>query len=129
MLNTLAAGVMALTGLFFLAFGTLALVQPQRVRDFLLGFAGSQRLHYFELAVRVLIGAAFVLRAPDTALPGLFTVFGWLLLITSAGLALLPWQLHRRFAAKSVPQALRVLPLLGLVALLAGAGVLYGLLA
>lgn len=129
MLNSLAAGILLLTGLFFLALGVLALAQPQRVSAFLLGFAGSAALHYLELAARLLIGAAFVLRAPDTAFPLPFTAFGWLLLITTAGLALVPWQLHRRFAARSVPMALRFLPMIGLGALILGALVLYGLLA
>jgi hypothetical protein len=56
-----------------------------------------------------------------------FAGFGWLLVLTSAGLALLPWRWHRAFALRAVPYAVRYPPLLGLAALLLGGLVLTGL--
>jgi len=46
------------------------------------------------------------------------------LVVTSAALLLVPWQWHRRFAGRAVPQALRFLPLIGICSLLLGGLVL-----
>lgn len=114
----------ALTGTYFLAFALLAWRAPTRVGRFLLGFARSAPTHYLELAVRVTVGAAFVVTAPALRGAPLFRGFGWVLMLTSAGLACVPWASHRRFANWAVPRALAQLPLLGVAALGLGALVL-----
>ena len=105
----------------------LALAAPARARRFLLGFASSPVLHYAELAIRCVVGAGFVHRAPNMRFPLVFTVAGSVLLLTTAGLVLVPWRWHRRFAERSVPAALRFLPLLGVASLLLGGLVFLGL--
>jgi hypothetical protein len=116
-------------GAFFVALGATAIVAPARARTFLLAFAQSPKAHYAELAIRMLAGAAFVMVAPRSLAPELFRLFGWVLLLTSAGLALLPWRWHRRFAKYGVPKALRFLPLLAIVSSALGGLVLWAVLA
>jgi uncharacterized protein YjeT (DUF2065 family) len=47
-----------------------------------------------------------------------FVLAGWLLVVTTAGLALVPWRWHRAFAQRAVPYATRHLRWLGLACLL-----------
>lgn len=114
MLSTLALMTVMLTGLYFVALALVSLRKPERAASFLLGFASSAAAHYLELFLRLVIGGAFVLRAPLMAFPEIFSIMGWVLLGTSAGLLLIPWQWHQRFAQHVVPQALRYLKLMGL---------------
>lgn len=93
--------------------GSASLVAPPKAREFLLGFAGSARKHYAELAFRFAVGAAFVVHAPQMQFPQVFEVFGWIVLGTTTGLLLIPWRWHHRFALRAVPTALRLLPLIG----------------
>lgn len=122
--------VIALAGLtivlaaaaYLAALGGSALFRPALATRFLGGFATTQTLHFLELALRIVAGAAFVISAPRLALGDAVAALGWVLVGTSLVLALVPWRLHQRFAAWSVPQALRYLPMIGVASLAGGLG-------
>lgn len=120
----LAIVVVAITALYLVAFGLLCLAKPQRAGRFLLGFAGTPIRHVAELAARVAAGTAFIVASP--ALPGstIHLVLGWVLVATTAALALAPWRWHQRIARQSVPPALRFLPVIGIVSFVAGSLIL-----
>ncbi|MBP6626847.1 MAG: hypothetical protein KA187_05470 [Arenimonas sp.] len=124
MIATLAFGVVLLTGAYFLALAAMCLFAPARARRFLLGLVGSASMHYLELSLRLLAGAAFLVHAPRMLAPGAFQAFGWLLLLTTAVLLLLPWRWHQAFARQMVPRALPFLPVIGLASLGLGVFVL-----
>jgi hypothetical protein len=124
-IEVVSIAVVVAAGLFFLSLGGACLVAPSRASRFLQGFAGSPSKHYTELAVRLLVGGAFVLTAPRLLAPDVFSVFGWILLATTAGLLLVPWRWHHRFARHTVPEALRFLPLLGVSSAVLGGLVLW----
>ncbi len=125
------AGLAALAalGLYLAALGLVALTRPARVRGFLLGFAATPGRHLLELALRTAAGLACLLAAPRLPAAQGFTVAGWVLLASTAVLALLPWRWHRGFAQRAVPRALRALPALGLAALAAGLALLAAVVA
>lgn len=114
-------------GLYLVSLGTVSLLAPSLAGRFLLGFATTPAKHYTELAVRLLIGGSFVLRARAMLLPDFFSLFGWVLLATTAGLLLIPWRWHHRFAQRVAPEVLRFLPLVGLASMVLGAFVLFAL--
>lgn len=128
MTEAMAIAVVVTAGLFFIALGGVSLLAPTHASRFLLGFAGSPQVHCLELAVRFLLGGAFVLAAPRAAFPGAFSLFGWVLLATTAVLCLIPWRWHRRFAQRAVPEALRFLPLVGASSAVLGSLVLWAVL-
>ncbi|MFC0682534.1 hypothetical protein ACFFGH_32285 [Lysobacter korlensis] len=125
MIEVLALAIVVAAGLFFVTLGGVSLVRPQHASRFLLGFAGSPAKHYAELAVRFLVGAAFVLTAPRALAPSAFNLFGWALLATTTALLLVPWHWHHRFAQRAVPEALRLLPVVGLSSVVLGGLVLW----
>jgi hypothetical protein len=124
MIGWTAMAVVLAAGLYLVALGLALLARPAWASRFLMGHAASGPLHYLELSVRIVVGLAFVHSAPDMLAPGLFHLVGWVLVGTSVLLVLVPWQWHRRLAERSVPQALRFSPLLGLASMLMGGGVL-----
>ena len=119
-MEAFALAVVFLAGLYLLALGASSLVVPVRACRFLLGFAASRSVHFAELLLRFVVGAAFVLSAPRLPLSGGFNFFGWVLLVTTACLLLVPWRCHRRFAQHAVPHATRYITLLGVAALALG---------
>jgi uncharacterized protein YjeT (DUF2065 family) len=123
----LELATVGLAGLFLVALGLLSWARPSLAGRFLRGLAGTAARHYLELVVRWLIGLAFVHAAP--AMPGavVFALAGWVLVVTTMLMFLVPWQHHRRFAQWAVPMALPYLPLLGLAALAGGAAILWSL--
>jgi hypothetical protein len=54
------------------------------------------------------------------ALSGAFNFFGWVLLLTTACLLLVPWRWHRRLAQHAVPLFTRYITLVGVVSLALG---------
>ena len=125
MVAAAALVIVVLTGLFLVALGGAALFKPSLASAFLLGFASTPTKHYSELAVRFVIGCALSGHASSSAAPLAFTVFGALLIGTTTVMAFLPWRTHRAFASRSVPQALRFLPLVGTSSLTAGIAIVY----
>ncbi len=113
MIEALALTVVVLTGLYFITLAAVSLFMPAQANRFLLGFAGSALTHYTELILRFVVGSALVLHAPRMLFAGAFTLFGWVLLVTTAGLFLIPWRWHHRFAQKAVPKAARHITLVG----------------
>jgi len=128
MLDTLALVVVLLFAFHMVALAVVAFANPALASKYLLGFAASAFAHYIELLLRILIGGAFLLRAPGMLFPGFFELFGWIFLITTAGLLLVPWQWHRAFARRAVPYAVRSLGLVAVSSLLAGGFVFYAVL-
>jgi hypothetical protein len=117
----LALALVAAAGVFIASIGVVSLVAPPRASRFLLGFASSPSKHYAELAIRFLVGGAFLIAAPRAVWPVALGAFGWVLIGTSAVLLLVPWHWHHRFARWAVPQALRFLPLVGVASVVMGA--------
>ena len=120
MIEVLALAVVVLTGLYLIALAAVSLFMPTYANRFLLGFADSAFKHYAELFVRLMVGTALVLYAPRMLLPSAFTLFGWVLLVTTACLFLIPWRWHHQFAQQAVPRAARHITLVGLASLALG---------
>lgn len=128
MIALLALLLVSLTGGYLVALGLVALLRPQQAQSFLLGFASSARLHYLEIVIRMLVGLAFIHSAEYVFSARAFTGFGWLLVLTSLPLLLLPWQWHRHFAAKAVSASRHYLAFIGGAALMLGVAILLAIL-
>ncbi len=115
-------------GLALIALAVLTVVAPARTVKFLRGFASSARAHYTEQVLRLIAGAAIVVFAAEMRFAALFTVFGWLIVLTAIGLLVMPWRWHRRFAEWAIPLAIRRLRLYALGAFGLGTLVLYSAL-
>ncbi len=109
---------------YLVVLGGSAVFRPELAERFLGGHATTRTLHFLEIALRIVAGAAFVMSAPRLALGDAVAALGWVLVGTSLVLALVPWRLHQRFAAWSVPQALQYLPLIGVASLAGGLGLI-----
>jgi len=120
MLLVAAKTILVVVAIFFLLLGLIALIRPSIAGRFLLGFAGSALKHYVELGVRFVVGGAMLVVAPHSTYSVALTVFGWLLIVTTAVMAIVPWRVHRRFAETAVPKALRFLPMIGVSSLVLG---------
>src|SRR5688500_18569461 len=128
MLYAISFAIVTLVGAYFVVLGVTLLLAPQRATRFLVGFASSAPKHYLELALRLVVGGSLLLQSPHLIYSGLFTSFGWTLVLTTAFLAVIPWKWHQRFARKAVPAALRYLSVIGVVSLVIGLAVIASLI-
>jgi hypothetical protein len=91
--------------------------------------AGDWRLNITEQGLRIVAGAALVMRAPASKLPMAFEVAGWLLVATSVLILVAPVRWHgaygRWWLRRIAPLTVRIL---SPVPVLAGAGMIYAAL-
>jgi hypothetical protein len=127
MVATVAFVVALLVAIFLVMLGLACFVRPVHAQRFLGSLARSARLHFIEVILRLVAGAALVVSGPRMLLGGAIAAFGWIVLATSLGMALVPWRLHQRFAAAVVPHVFKRLRVVGLVAAAGGLGLLVAL--
>lgn len=127
LIGLFATGLVALLGLFLVAFGLTACVRPAAAGAFLAGFAGSAFKHYAELAVRMAVGCALIFASPKLIGSTWIAGAGWVLLGTSGLMLVLPWELHRSFAQLAVPRTPLVLRAMGVASVGGGAFLLLAL--
>jgi hypothetical protein len=121
----LSAAVVAAFGLFLIGLAGTIVGAPARAERFLRAFAGSAAAHHAEQGLRLLVGTAIVHVAGAMRYPELFRVFGWVIVITTVGLLLIPWQWHQKFATRVMPPVYQHLVWFALGAAALGAFVLY----
>ena len=93
-------------GAFLVGLGIVIAINPLLAERFLKSFASSARAHYTEQASRLVAGVAIVIFAPSMWFPDLFMLFGWLIIVTTLGLLLIPWQWHNKFGEWAIPLAI-----------------------
>ena len=128
MIQQLSIFIVGAAGLYLVVLGFSALVAPDRTARFLLGFASTPTHHFLEILCRVVIGASLIIAAPGLYPAQPFALFGWLLVVTSGLMLVVPWRWHQRFARTTVPVANRYIGLIGIASLIGGALVLMAVL-
>lgn len=112
--------------LFLIGLAVVIATRPPLAERFLKSFATSARAHYTEQALRLLVGVAVVNFAGSMRYPELFRLFGWVIVVTTVGLLLIPWQWHHRFSTRVMPPVFRHMRLFALGAFALAAFILYG---
>lgn len=111
---------------YLLILGALVFIRPAVVHRFFGGLASSNRVNFFEAALRLVVGLAFMAVSPETKLPLVFFWFGAVLALTAIPLMFL-YRLHKSQAVWVIPLTRRILPLMGVVAIALGALVVWAL--
>ena len=125
--NLLSGVVILFFCLFLIGLAIVIVIKPQRGGQFLSSFASSARAHYTEQIARLIVGIAMVIFAPSMWYSNVLNFFGWILIVTSIGLMLIPWQWHHKYGEWAIPLALRYMKVFALGAFLLGVLVLYSL--
>ena len=128
-MSVAAAVVVVAFGLSLIAFPGVAFAKPAIAERFLTAFASSARRHYLEQVVRLLAGAALVVRSPIMWQPGMFGLVGWAIVVSSGVLLCVPWQWHHRLGERVLPMLVRHLKLYAAGTFALGALLLYGVCA
>ncbi len=128
MTEVISFSIVMLVGVYLVGLAVSAIFNPTRTTQFFLGFAASARVHYVELVVRGIAGAAVVMQAPHMRYPDAFAIAGWIVLATTIALATLPWRYHRAFAERAVPRATKHMTLIAIGSFLLGGFILIALL-
>lgn len=124
-MHTLSGLVVAAFGAYLLGLAVVIIAAPAVADRFLNAFASSARAHYMEQAIRLLVGVATINFSSSMWHEDAFRLFGWLVVVSTIGLLLIPWQWHHRFASRVMPPMIQRKWLLAAGASALGAFVLY----
>lgn len=106
-LSLFAETVVVVFGLFLIGLAWVVFVKPAIAERFFTSFASSARAHYTEQAFRLLIGGSMVVLSPTMWQADLFRIVGWIIVVTSVGLLLIPWRWHHWFGQWAIPLVVR----------------------
>lgn len=116
-------------GLWLFAVGVFMALRPERSLQLLGMMAATQRINLTEQSLRILAGAALVIRSGSSKLPDFFEMGGWFMIVSSVVLVVMPLRWHRNYAIwwsrKLSATAVRALAPLPIVA---GPGLVYAAL-
>lgn len=96
-----AKWVIVLFGIFIIFCGFLMLFKPNIASTTLRKAGSTNFINYAEITIRIIPAVAMILYANLAKFPDAFKVFGWIMLITSLLLYLVPRKIHHKFSMKS----------------------------
>lgn len=116
---------MVVFALGLIGFAVVIAAKRLLAERFLNLFASSARSHYTEQVSRLVVGIAIVIFSPLMWYSYLFQIFGWLIVVTTVVLLLMPWRWHHRLAERVIPLTISHLKIYGVGAFALGAFILY----
>ena len=128
MLKTLAMAIVVLAAIYLIGVAVASFLAPTHAAKFLDSFASSARAHLSEMALRLLVGWALIVYSPNMHYAVAFRLFGWVLVVTSILLLLIPWRWHHKFAQMAVRPLTRRVWLFGVLCLPLGGVILFAVL-
>ena len=93
--------ILILFALFLFIAGCVMLFAPERARRTLQKAGSTYFINYAEITLRMMPAIAFILYAVESRFPEFFKLFGWVMLVTSLVLYVVPRRLHHDFSLKS----------------------------
>ena len=101
MIIELAKWVVIFFGIFIIIIGFVMLINPTKARNTLRKAGSTNFINYAEITLRLIPAIALILCSELSKFPLAFKVFGWIMLITSLILYVVPRKIHHQFSMKS----------------------------
>jgi len=100
--QTLSLAILAAAGLWLVGVALLMALRPDTCLQLIVKMKamlerGSWRLQFTEQGLRLVAGAAMIVRAPVSKFPLAFGIAGWILVGTSVIIMLAPMRWHARY--------------------------------
>ena len=112
-------------GLGLIALAVVIATKRLLAEQFINLFASSAQTHYIEQVLRLVVGTSLIIFSPLMWYSYAFQIFGWLFVVTTVGLLLVPWRWHHQFAQRVIPLVILHLKIYGVATFLLGAFILY----
>jgi uncharacterized membrane protein YfcA len=101
MIDVIAKWTTIIFGLFFIGVGLLMLIKPKKANLILRKAGSTNFINYAEITIRIIPALGLIISANNSKYPDILEIFGWLMLLTSLVLYVVPRQFHHKFAVKA----------------------------
>lgn len=129
MIIEISKSIVLFFGVFIIFIGFVMLLNPKKARETLKLAGSSNFINYMEITIRLIPAISLILFAEYSKFPEAFNFLGWIMIITSLILYVVPRKIHHNFSLKSA-EILRPLyfQLISFFAFLFGALIIYNAL-
>ena len=100
MIIAISKWIIILFAVFIIFIGFIMLFNPKKARATLRKAGSTNFINYAEITMRLIPAVALVLYAHSAKFPEAFQIFGWIMIITSLILYLVPRKIHQQFSMK-----------------------------
>lgn len=129
MILQIATSAAAAAGFGLAGVGLFMALAPRKALTVLAAMGGTPGIHFGEMAVRALVGAALIVAGPASRLDDILPLIGWFLLVSAAVLAVLPRRWHATYSQWwSARMPVWAFRLSGVVGVAAGVGLAWACL-
>ncbi|WP_373475584.1 hypothetical protein [Sphingorhabdus sp.] len=97
-MQLLALTILCISGFWLVAIGFLMAFRPAHCLHILSLTASTHRINLTEQGLRMIAGAAMIIRSGHSKIPLLFEVGGWFIVVSSLLLMLIPLRWHAGYA-------------------------------
>jgi len=118
--------VVLVFGILIGALGVWGIIDPRKLIGLVKGVSGQSTGVIVAITVRVVLGVALIVAAPVSAFPRTFAILGWIALIAAVGLATIGRKGMQGIVDRVSRLPAIVLRLALVLAVLFGAGLIYG---
>ena len=101
MIIEIANWIVIFFGIFIIFIGFVMLINPIKARNTLRRAGSTNLINYSEITLRLIPAIALILCSESSKFPIAFKIFGWIMLITSLILYVVPRKIHHKFSMKS----------------------------
>ena len=101
MIIEIAKWIVIFFGIFIIFIGFVMLINPTKARNTLRKAGSTNLINYAEITMRLIPAIALILCSELSKFPLAFKIFGWIMLITSLILYVVPRKTHHQFSMKS----------------------------
>lgn len=101
MIIEIAKWVVIVFGVYIIIVGCLMLFNPIKARIILRKAGSTNLINYTEITLRLIPATALIVCSEVSKNPIAFKIFGWIMLITSLILYIIPRKTHHKFSMKS----------------------------
>lgn len=101
MIIEVAKWIVIFFGVFIIIIGFVMLINPIKARNILRRAGSTNFINYAEITLRFIPAIALVLCSEISKFPLAFKIFGWIMIITSLILYIVPRKIHHKFSSKS----------------------------
>ncbi len=112
-------------GIYLISLLIISILRKDTAISYFSSFASSAKAHYFEQALRLLVGWGLLMYSENMHFSFIFYYFGWLLIATTVVLIITPWRWHHRYGKWAIPLTIKYLKIYAIAACLLGFFILY----
>jgi len=101
MIIEIAKWVVIFFGVFIIFIAFVMLINPKKARNTLRKGGSTNFINYAEITIRLIPAISLILYSKFSKFPEAFKIFGWIMLVTSLILYIVPRKTHHKFSMKS----------------------------